>query len=31
MLLPVIAVYFLLYFVVFRFFIKKLDLKTPGR
>ena len=31
MLLPVIAGYFLLYFVVFRFFIKKWDLRTPGR
>lgn len=31
MLLPVLAVYFVLYFVVFRFFILKWDLKTPGR
>ncbi|MDO5548192.1 MAG: glucose PTS transporter subunit IIA [Eubacteriales bacterium] len=31
MLIPVIAVYFVLYFVVFRFFILKWDLKTPGR
>ena len=31
MLLPVIAVYFVLYFIIFRFFILKLDLKTPGR
>ena len=31
MLLPVIAVYFVLYFFVFRFFILKKDLKTPGR
>lgn len=31
MLLPVIAVYFVLYFIVFRFFILKMDLKTPGR
>lgn len=31
MLVPVIAVYFVLYFLVFRFFILKWDLKTPGR
>ena len=31
MLIPVIAAYFALYFVVFRFFIQKKDLKTPGR
>ena len=31
MLLPVIAAYFALYFVVFRFFIMKKGLKTPGR
>lgn len=31
MLLPVLAVYFVLYFFVFRFFILKWDLKTPGR
>ena len=31
MLIPVIAVYFVLYFFVFRFFILKKDLKTPGR
>ena len=31
MLLPVLAVYFALYFFVFRFFILKWDLKTPGR
>ncbi|MEE3457815.1 MAG: PTS transporter subunit EIIC, partial [Lachnospiraceae bacterium] len=31
MLLPVIAVYFVLYFIVFRTFILKMDLKTPGR
>lgn len=31
MLIPVILVYFVLYFVVFRFFILKWDLKTPGR
>ena len=31
MLLPVLAVYFVLYFIVFRFFILKKDLKTPGR
>ncbi|MCD8355694.1 MAG: glucose PTS transporter subunit IIA [Clostridia bacterium] len=31
MLLPVIAVYFVLYFFVFRFFILKWNLKTPGR
>ncbi|MBQ1493009.1 MAG: PTS glucose transporter subunit IIA, partial [Blautia sp.] len=31
MLLPVIAGYFVLYFIVFRFFILKMDLKTPGR
>lgn len=31
MLLPVLAVYFVLYFLVFRFFILKWDLKTPGR
>lgn len=31
MLLPVLAVYFVLYFIVFRFFILKWDLKTPGR
>ena len=30
-LIPVILVYFFLYFVVFRFFILKWDLKTPGR
>lgn len=31
MLIPVIAAYFALYFVVFRFFILKKGLKTPGR
>ncbi|MBP3914236.1 MAG: PTS transporter subunit EIIC, partial [Lachnospiraceae bacterium] len=31
MLLPVFAFYFILYFFVFRFFILKKDLKTPGR
>ena len=31
MLLPVLAVYFVLYFFVFRFFILKWNLKTPGR
>ena len=31
MLIPVLLVYFALYFVVFRFFILKMDLKTPGR
>ena len=31
MLLPVLAVYFVLYFLVFRFFILKWNLKTPGR
>ncbi|MBQ7534997.1 MAG: PTS transporter subunit EIIC [Stomatobaculum sp.] len=31
MLLPVLAFYFALYFFVFRFFILKWDLKTPGR
>lgn len=31
MLLPVLVVYFVLYFLVFRFFILKWDLKTPGR
>ena len=31
MLLPVLVVYFVLYFVVFRFFILKMNLKTPGR
>ena len=31
MLIPVILVYFALYFVVFRFFILKWNLKTPGR
>ena len=31
MLIPVLIVYFLLYFVLFRFFILKWDLKTPGR
>ncbi|MCR5294153.1 MAG: glucose PTS transporter subunit IIA [Lachnospiraceae bacterium] len=31
MLLPVIAAYFVLYFIVFRTFILKMDLKTPGR
>lgn len=31
MLIPVIAVYFVLYFLIFRFFILKWDLKTPGR
>ena len=30
MMLPVFAVYFLVYFLVFRFFILKWDLKTPG-
>jgi len=30
-LIPVIAVYFVLYFIVFRFFILKWDIKTPGR
>lgn len=31
MLLPVLIVYFIIYFVLFRFFILKWDLKTPGR
>lgn len=31
MMLPVFAVYFILYFVVFRYFILKWNLKTPGR
>lgn len=31
MLIPVLIVYFLLYFVLFRFFILRWDLKTPGR
>ena len=31
MMIPVYVVYFLLYFVVFRYFILKWDLKTPGR
>ncbi|MDE7246179.1 MAG: glucose PTS transporter subunit IIA [Oscillospiraceae bacterium] len=31
MMLPVFAVYFVLYFVVFRYFILKWNLKTPGR
>lgn len=31
MLIPVTAAYFVLYFVVFRFFIQKKNLKTPGR
>lgn len=31
MLLPVLVVYFVMYFLVFRFFILKWDLKTPGR
>jgi PTS system N-acetylglucosamine-specific IIC component len=31
MLLPVGAVYFVLYYAVFRFFIVRFDLKTPGR
>lgn len=31
MLLPVLVVYFIMYFIVFRFFILKWDLKTPGR
>lgn len=31
MLLPVLVVYFIMYFLVFRFFILKWDLKTPGR
>ena len=31
MLIPVILAYFVLYFIVFRFFILKMDLKTPGR
>ena len=30
-LIPVLAVYFVVYFIVFRFFILKWDLKTPGR
>ena len=30
-LIPVILFYFVLYFIVFRFFILKKDLKTPGR
>ena len=30
-LIPVILAYFILYFIVFRFFILKKDLKTPGR
>ena len=31
MLIPVLLVYFVLYFIIFRFFIVKWDLKTPGR
>jgi N-acetylglucosamine-specific phosphotransferase system IIBC component len=31
LLLPVGAVYFLLYYGIFRFFIKRMDLPTPGR
>ena len=31
MLIPVLLAYFALYFFVFRFFILKMDLKTPGR
>ena len=31
MLIPVLIVYFLIYFAVFRFFILKWNLKTPGR
>lgn len=31
MLTPVLLVYFILYFIIFRFFILKWDLKTPGR
>ena len=31
MLIPVLIVYFILYFTIFRFFILKWDLKTPGR
>ena len=31
MLIPVLIVYFILYFIIFRFFILKWDLKTPGR
>ena len=31
MLIPVLLAYFVLYFFVFRFFILKMDLKTPGR
>ncbi len=31
MMLPVFVVYFILYFIVFRYFIIKWDLKTPGR
>ena len=31
MLLPVFAFYFVIYFLVFRYFILKKDLKTPGR
>lgn len=31
MLIPVLVVYFIMYFFVFRFFILKWDLKTPGR
>lgn len=31
MLIPVLLVYFILYFIIFRFFILKWDLKTPGR
>lgn len=31
MLIPVLVVYFIMYFLVFRFFILKWDLKTPGR
>ena len=30
-LIPVIVIYFLIYFLVFRFFILKWDLKSPGR
>lgn len=31
MMLPVFVVFFIIYFLIFRFFIKKWDLKTPGR
>lgn len=31
MLIPVLVVYFILYFVIFRYFILKWNLKTPGR